>query len=48
MIEKVLERIEEIKKAIEQSLANHHGLLGMLQEAQRFYELIVQLEQENK
>lgn len=45
-IEQVKERIKEITHAIEQSAANHNGLLGRLNEAQHMLQLMEKMAEE--
>ncbi len=40
MITQVEQRVEEITKAVEQSIANHHSLIGRLNEAKYLLELL--------
>lgn len=41
MLEKVVTRIEELTKALEQSAAQHNALLGAMQEAKNLYQMIM-------
>lgn len=42
MLEKLVLRVQELEKAIEQSAANHNALCGALQEAKNIYHLAVE------
>ena len=42
MLEKFEARIAQIAQALEQSAANHHGLLGAMAEVRAFYEVYKQ------
>lgn len=46
MLIEVMRRIEELTRAIEQSAANYNSLVGSLQEAKRFYEVLAAKEQQ--
>ena len=41
MLDKLVARIEELGKALEQSAANHNALLGAMQEAKNMYQLMM-------
>jgi exonuclease VII small subunit len=41
MLEKVVTRIEELTKALEQSAAQHNALLGAMQEAKNLYQMLM-------
>lgn len=40
LVKELEQRIEEIKKAVDQSSANHHALLGRLNEAHHILSLL--------
>ncbi len=41
MLDKVVARMQELEKALEQSAAHHNALLGAMQEAKNMYQLVM-------
>ncbi len=42
MLDKVVARIQDLEKSLEQSAANHNALLGAMQEAKNIYQIVME------